>query len=150
MQSENPFSTYHLWNANQNKGPKHYSDFMEAQQSRFQQMKARSDAWMEQQPFDSPIFSSGLTSQPNSFFNVQPQSPAMAQARKKKKTSYFFSGSDPSAIDQTYKLEAAQLGQMGVNPDDMFENNPYYTNDPNALAEYKRQRKENLNNYPNY
>ena len=142
MQSENPFSTYHLWNANQNKGPKHYSDFMEAQQSREQQMKARSDAWMEQQPIDSPVLSG--------FFNVRPQSPAMAQAREKKKTSYFFSGSDPSAIDQEYKLEAAQLGQIGVNPDDVFENNPYYTNDPNALAEYKRQRKENLNNYPNY
>lgn len=75
MQSENPFSTYHLWNFNQNKGPKHYSDFMEAQQRREQQMNARSDKIWEQQLINVPALKGRFT-------DVRPESPAMAQARK--------------------------------------------------------------------
>jgi len=126
MQSQNPFSTSHLWNFNQNKGPKHYNDFVEAQQLRDDQRLAFSANTMREQKINSPVLQ-------GSFTDVRPQSPAMAQAQRLQErqtlepynatTGGYYSGAE---LEDLYRQGGALHNQVsgrsysGAELDDLY------------------------------
>ena len=122
---QNPFSTSHLWNFNQNKGPKHYNDFMEAQQLRDDQRLAFSANTMREQKLNSPVLQ-------GSFTDIRPQSPAMAQARALQErqtpepynatTGGSYTGAE---LDDLYQQDAALYDQVGEASPNAAAQNPY-------------------------
>ena len=114
MQPQNPFSTSHLWNANQNKGPKHYNDFMEAQQRLDEQRLAYSENTMQDQLMSSSVL-------PGRFTDIRPESPAMAARRnnnQKRLSGYDTTGRELSKneLEEFAEKESAWMKKLGRDP----------------------------------
>jgi hypothetical protein len=125
MQSENPFSTSHLWDSNQNKGPKHYSEFLESKQGLDDQRLAFSANTMQQQLINSPVLQGKFT-------DVRPQSPAMAQARalQERQPPVPYSATTGASmggaeLDSFYQEDALLYDQAGGASPNTVAQNPY-------------------------